>query len=309
MIGSDRRHALLRPDIALPFLLVALIWGSTWFVIKDGLGDVPPSWSVTYRFAVAAVGMFVLAGVTARRFGMTLPGHLMAFALGLFQFCGNFNFVYRAEVHLTSGIVAVLYGLLMLPNAVLGRIFLGQAITRRFLLGTLLGLGGIALLLVHEANTALPTGRVGLGIVLTLFGILSASAANVLQASERARREPLLLLLAWAMLWGTLVDAVFAWTVSGPPVFPASTRYWGGVVYLGIIGSVVTFPLYFRLIRDLGPGRAGYNGVVVPVVAMAISTLLEGYRWSGLAVAGAVLALLGMVVALRGREAPITDKP
>jgi drug/metabolite transporter (DMT)-like permease len=237
---------------------------------------------------------------------MSLPGHLLALALGLFQFCGNFNFVYRAEVHLTSGIVAVLYGLLMLPNAVLGRIFLGQAITRRFLVGTSIGLAGIALLLAHEANQALPTGRVGLGIVLTLFGILSASAANVLQASESARREPLLLLLAWAMLWGTLVDGAFAWAVSGPPVFPTSTRYWGGVVYLAIIGSVVTFPLYFRLIRDLGPGRAAYNGVVVPVVAMAISTFLEGYRWSGLAIAGAGLALLGMVVALRGREAPIS---
>jgi drug/metabolite transporter (DMT)-like permease len=306
VIGRDRRHALLRPKIALPFLLVALIWGSTWFVIKDGLGDVPPSWSVVYRFAIAAAGMFLLAGTAERRFGMTFPGHALAFALGLFQFCGNFNFVYRAEVHLTSGIVAVLYGLLMLPNAVLGRIFLGQKITARFLIGTLIGLAGIALLLVHEANQALPAGRVGLGIVLTLFGILSASAANVLQASESARREPLLLLLAWAMLWGTLIDAAFAWAVSGPPVFPASTRYWGGVAYLAIIGSVVTFPLYFRLIRELGPGRAAYNGVVVPVVAMAISTLLEGYRWSGLAIAGAVLALLGMVVALRGREAPIS---
>ena len=98
--------------------------------------------------------------------------------------------------------------------------------------------------------------------------------------------------------------AAFAWLTAGPPVFPASARYWGGVAYLAILGSVVTFPLYFRLIRDLGPGRAAYNGVLVPVVAMALSTLLEGYRWSALAVFGAVLALAGMVVALRGRAAP-----
>src|SRR5918998_871543 len=88
-------------------------------------------------------------------------------------------------------------------------------------------------------------------------------------------------------------------------VSAASPCYWGGVAYLAVIGSVVTFPLYFRLIRDLGPGRAAYNGVLVPVVAMALSTLLEGYRWSALAAAGGVLALLGMVVALRGREAPV----
>lgn len=307
-IGPDRRHLLLRPQVALPFLLVALIWGSTWFVIKDQLAAAPPSWSVAYRFVLATAGMFALAALGRNRLGMTARGHVLALAIGLTQFCLNFNLVYRAEIHLTSGIVAVLFGLLMLPNVVFARIFLGQEITPRFLLGSLIGLAGIALLLVNEANEAPPTGMVGLGTVLTVLGILSASCANVLQASEGARKHPLLVLLAWAMLWGALADAALAWALNGPPMFPDSPRYWGGVAYLAIVGSVVTFPLYFRLIRDLGPGRAAYNGVMVPVVAMGISTLFEGYRWSELAIAGGALALLGMVVALRGRNAPIADK-
>jgi drug/metabolite transporter (DMT)-like permease len=74
------------------------------------------------------------------------------------------------------------------------------------------------------------------------------------------------------------------------------------VAYLAIIGSVVTFPLYFALIRDIGPGRAAYNGVLVPVVAMGLSTLFEGYRWTLLAGAGAALAMAGLVVALRARN-------
>jgi drug/metabolite transporter (DMT)-like permease len=114
----------------------------------------------------------------------------------------------------------------------------------------------------------------------------------------------MMVLLAWAMLWGTLADAAFAWATSGPPVFPSELRYWGGVLYLAIIGSVVTFPLYYGLIRDLGPGRAAYNSVVVPVVAMALSTLFEDYRWSLLAAAGGALALAGMFVALRARNIP-----
>ena len=131
----------------------------------------------------------------------------------------------------------------------------------------------------------------------------------MLQAAEAARRDSLVVLLGWAMLWGALMDAAFAWATAGAPVFPDSARYWGGVAYLAILGSVVTFPLYFRLIRDLGPGRAAYNGVLVPVVAMWLSTLFEGYRWSALAVCGSILALAGMVVALRGRNAPLQDKP
>src|SRR5690606_29869084 len=171
------------------------------------------------------------------------------------------------------------------------------------------GLAGIALLLVHEAREAPPAGMVGFGVALTAVGLLSASFANVLQAPEAARRDSLVALLAWAMLWGMLMDGAIAWALAGPPVFPESARYWGGVAYLAILGSVVTFPLYFRLIRDLGPGRAAYNGVLVPVVAMGLSTLFEGYRWSALAVAGSVLALAGMLIALRGRHAPLAGKP
>lgn len=296
------KHALLRPEVAIPFLMVALIWGSTWFVIKDQLGDAPPSWSVAYRFVIATIAMFMLAARQGRGFTMTASGHFFAFAIGITQFFFNFNFVYRAELHLTSGIVAVLFALLMLPNALLGRVFLGTRITGRFLLGTLVALIGIVLLLAHESMAMPPGTSIGLGVTFTILGILSASTANVLQASDTAQKRPMLLLLAWAMLWGTVFDVTFAWAVSGPPVFPADVTYWAGVTYLALIGSVVTFPLYFKLIRDLGPGRAAYNGVLVPVVAMALSTLFEGYLWSGLAIAGSVVAMIGLLIALRGRQ-------
>lgn len=297
-----RPHALLRPDIALPFLLVALIWGSTWLVIKDGLVAAPPSWSVAYRFGLAGIGMALLALVRRESFRMTAPAHLFAVAIGAAQFFANFNLVYRAELHITSGLVAVLFGLLMVPNAFLARIFLGQHLTVRFFVGGLIGLAGIAALIANEAQNAAPGGEVMLGVALTAVAILSASCANVSMASRTAQSVPLLVLLAWAMLWGTVFDSTLAWSVDGPPVFPASLRYWAGVAYLGLIGSVLAFPLYFTLVRKLGPGRAAYNGVVVPVIAMALSTVFEGYRWSALAVVGGVLALVGMVVALRARN-------
>jgi len=143
---------------------------------------------------------------------------------------------------------------------------------------------------------------VWLGLGLTVVGIVTASGANVLQAMPGARHQPILVLLGWSMLYGTALDAVFAWATTGPPVLPLDARYLGGVAYLGILGSVVTFPLYFQLIRDLGAGRAAYLNAVVPVIAMLLSTLLEGYRWSALAVSGAVLAIVGMVLALRARR-------
>ena len=108
-------------------------------------------------------------------------------------------------------------------------------------------------------------------------------------------------LIAWSMLYGTLIDLAVA-ALSGPPVFPADAQYWLGTAYLALAGSVVTFPLYYRLIREIGAGRSAYHNVLVVIVAMLLSTLLEGYRWSALAMAGAALSLLGLVIALRAKS-------
>lgn len=297
----------LEANILVPFLLTAVIWGSTWLVIKGQLGDVPPSWSVTWRFAGAALGMF--AFVLAKRLPLVPDrrGLAVAAVMGCSVFSFNFQFVYRSEQYLTSGLVAVLFALLLVPNSVLARIFLGQRISRGFLAGTLIAMVGIALLMLHEYELALAKNaamgaNVLIGGVMVLTALLFASVGNVVQASSYARDQPVPTLLAWAMLIGACVDAVIAWFLSGPPRFDWNLGYAGGVAYLAIIGSVVTFPMYNGLLRALGPGRASYNGVLVPVVAMLLSTLFEGYHWSLLAGSGAALAMIGLVVALRARS-------
>jgi drug/metabolite transporter (DMT)-like permease len=301
-VSADKPHALLRPQIALPFLLVALIWGSTWYVITGQIAAVPPSWSIVYRFALATPAMFLVALAMRNPLRMGRAGHLLGLLLGLTQFSGNFNFVYRAELHLTSGVVAVMFGMLMVPNALLARWWLGQQVTARFLLGSVIAMAGIALLLVHEAQVARLDGNVWLGVALAVGGILSASIANVSQSTVTGRAQPMVTLLAYAMLYGTLIDIALAWTLAGPPVLPASPAFWAGTAWLALAGSVVTFPLYYGIIRSIGPGRAAYNGVLVLVVAMLISTFVEGYEWSLLAVAGATLGIAGMIIALRARQ-------
>ncbi|MFM6930790.1 MAG: DMT family transporter [Novosphingobium sp.] len=288
--------------MAGPFFLVALIWGSTWLVIKDQIGSVPPSWSVTWRFIAASIGMGVLALIRRERLRIDATGLRIAALLGLTQFVMNFQFVYRAEHHLTSGIVAVLFALLLVPNAVLAWAVLKQPVTRGFIAGSAVAGAGIALLLLHEYRMAPPEGKVLAGIALTAAALLSASIANVLQASEAARRQPMIPLLVWAMAIGAVMDGTFAWFVEGPPQFDQRPGYLFGLLYLGLIGSVVTFPLYFRLLQRLGAGRGAYNGVMVPVIAMILSTLFEGYRWSLLAAAGALLAMAGLVLALKARR-------
>ena len=79
-------------------------------------------------------------------------------------------------------------------------------------------------------------------------------------------------------------------------------EYWLGLAYLSLIASVGAFLIYFAMIRRVGAPVAGYVSVLVPVVAMSLSTVFESYRWTPLAVGGVLLTLAGMVVALRSRD-------
>jgi len=292
-----------RLTVLIPFAIVTLIWGSTWIVIRDQLLVVPPSWSVTYRFTVAGVTMLGWALLRRESLRMDARGWGFAVLLGLAQFVLNFNFVYRAEHHITSGVVAVVYALLLVPNAVLARVFLGQKMGRQLMIGSAIAVAGVALLFVHEARLS-PVGphEALLGITIALAGVLCASVANVMQATSTAKAYPMATMLGWAMLSGAALDALFAVATVGVPVFDGRPSYGLGILYLGVLGSAVSFSLYFRLIRTIGPAKAAYTGVLIPVIAMVFSTLFEGYRWSWLAASGAVLVVAGLVVALRARR-------
>ncbi|MBS0480222.1 MAG: EamA family transporter [Proteobacteria bacterium] len=292
-----------RLAVLIPFGIVTLIWGSTWLVIRDQLGVVPPSWSVTYRFLVAGIAMAVYALVKRDSWRLGAGGLAFAALLGVAQFCLNFNFVYRAEQHITSGLVSVVFAMLLIPNAMLGRIFLGQKLGRQLAVGSAIAMAGIVLLFVREAR-ADPHGpwQVMAGVGFTLCGVLSASIANVMQATPTAAKYPMMTTLATAMLFGAGFDALFAFATVGPPVVEMRVAYWVGILYLGLFASALAFPLYFGVLRTIGPAKAAYSSVIVPVIAMLLSTLFEGYRWSGLAVAGAALAAAGLVIALRARR-------
>ncbi|NWK97799.1 EamA family transporter [Sphingobium lactosutens] len=290
-------------SVALPFILVTLIWSSTWIVIRDQIGSVPASWSVCYRFLLAGIAMAVFArfrGVSLRIGG---AGLIFAALLGTAQFVLNFNFVYRAEHYLTSGVVAVVYAMLLIPNSILAWLIFRQPVSRAFIGGSVVAVAGIILMLVHEYHAAtVRPDMVLLGAAFSLAGLMSASSANIMQGMEIARRLPMVAVLAWAMLIGAGVDALFAWITVGPPQFEPRIGYMLGIAWLGLAGSVVTFPLYFTLIQRMGAGRAAYTSVLIPVIAMLISTVAEGYRWSALAIGGALLAVAGMAIALRSKE-------
>jgi len=291
--------------IVIPFIIFTLIWGSTWIVIRDQLGVVPAQWSVTYRFALAAVAMTLVARWKGQSLRLDRGGMIAATIIGATQFCINFNAVYLAERYITSGLVATVFALLLIPNSLLAWAFLHQKPSKRFFWAALVASAGMGLLFLHETRAhPAASGAIAVGIGLTLVGLLGASVSNVYQAGGEARRHPLLALLAWAMAIGALFDAAIALAVAGPPTFDPRPEYWAGVIYLALAATVLCFSLYIPVVRKIGPGKAAYSSVIVPIIAMALSTAFEGYRWTPLSIGGAVLALGGMLLALIGRRRP-----
>jgi drug/metabolite transporter (DMT)-like permease len=295
----------------LLLLVPSFIWGTTWYAIKFQLGPVAPEVSVAYRFLLAALlllGFCLVRGVSLR-FGARQ--HLAFAVEGALQFGVNYLLVYLAEGQLTSGLVALLFGLLMPFNLIGARIFYGTRLTASVLAGASLGLAGVALVVWPDlfpsaqaagggASAAGLSGGVGAqGLWLAVGGSLAASAGNLW--SQRLYRQgvPVVQSTAWGMLYGSLLVVAYAALIGRAFTWDRSTGYLVSLGYLAVFGSVVAFVTYLTLVKRLGAGPAGYSSVIIPVIAMATSTVFEGYRWTALALLGMAMVVVGNVLVMR----------
>lgn len=284
----------------LLFFAPCLIWGSTWLTIKFQLGVVAPEASVAYRFGLASVMLF--AWCLARGIPLCFDARTHAsFALiGTLQYAINYVLVYLSERSLTSGLVAVVFALIVAWNLVGARVFFGRPLTAPIVAGAVLGIGGVLQIFWPEV-AHLDRGGNAIGFVTAIAATVAASAGNLFSERVYAKNVGVIPSAAWGMLYGSL--GVFAYClVRGVPfTFDPSFAYIASLAYLALFGSVFAFIAYLTLLRRIGSGRAGYTAVVIPVLAMAMSTLFEGYRWSVMALAGMVFVLAGNVLVLRAK--------
>jgi drug/metabolite transporter (DMT)-like permease len=283
----------------LLFLVPAVIWGSTWLAIKFQLGVVAPEASVAYRFGVAAallLGWCVLRGLPLR---YDLRTHANLAVLGLLQFALNYVFVYLSEVYLTSGLVALIFGLLVLWNLAGAWLFFGTPITPGVAMGAAIGIAGVTLVLWPDlAHVRNGVGQAW-GAALAVAGTLAASAGNLWSQRLYRRGMAVVPSTAWAMAYGALVVALSCIVRGVDFRFDPSLPYVASLAYLAVFGSVVAFVAYLTLLRRIGAGRSGYTSVVIPVLAMVTSTVFEGYRWAAGPITGMALVLVGNVLVLR----------
>lgn len=291
---------------ALLYVLVVLIWGTTWIALKWQLGPVPIALSIAYRFGLAAVLLF--AWLLWRRQLVVPRGRALTWVLaqGLCLFCLNFVCFLNASQTVASGLVAVVFSSAALWNALLARVVHARAIAPQVLAGGALGLSGLVLLFWPEITG----GHASLvGLAWALGGTLCFSTGNLLSAALQGQGLKPVQTNAWGMAVGTAILLGYALVSGVPFAFDPSPRYVGALLYLAIPGSVIGFTAYLTLVGRLGPERAAYSTVLFPVVALNVSAWVEGYRWTAPALAGLVLVMAGNVLVFRRRASSATTAP
>ena len=260
------------------FVACVAIWGSTWLAITFQLGLVPPEASVAWRFALASAILFAYCRARRLPLAYSPRQHAWIALFGVLMFGVSYIFVYRAEQHVVSGLVAVGYSA-----------------------SPLLGMGGITLVFWPEIAHLGEGGATTLGAFYTAAAVLVSTLGSITAHRNNDAGLPLWQPMAWGMLYGAIFSLGVTVAIGEPLLFETTARYALSLLYLAFLGSVLAFASYLTLLERIGPARSGYIGVMVPIVALVISAFFEQFRWQALTFVGIAISVLGNVIILRGK--------
>ncbi|CNH95629.1 MULTISPECIES: DMT family transporter [Yersinia] len=281
----------------LLYLLVVVIWGTTWIAITlQQQGSVAITVSIFYRFALAAGVMMIFLLLARRLRHLALGDHLFCIAQGFCVFAFNFYCFYHAAAYISSGLESVIFSMAVLFNAINGMIFFRQRLSPNLLPASILGMTGIISLFWHDLTATQIAPELLKGIGLSLLGTYGFSLGNMISSRHQRRGLDILSTNAYAMTYGAVLMGLFSLFQHHSFTIELTPRYLGSLLYLAIFGSVIAFAAYFSLIGRIGASGAAYSTLLFPLVALTISTFYEGYHWHLNAIIGLILILLGNLV-------------
>jgi drug/metabolite transporter (DMT)-like permease len=270
-----------------------IIWGTTWLAIKFQLGSVDPMVSVLYRFIAAALTLVVYCKLRGLNMRFRLKDHIFMALQGLVLFSVNYWLIYLAEVHVTSGLVAVIFSSIVFMNMINGAVFLNSPIRSNVVLGGGMGVVGIVLVFWPQLASFSFSDKTALGLVLSVVSTFMASLGNIISARHQKYNLPVIRTNACGMAYGAGIMGVIAIVLGKPFSFEMSFLYISSLFYLALFGTVIGFGCYLKLLGKIGADRAAYATMLFPIVALGISTVYEGYQWPAHNVIGMAVVLIG----------------
>lgn len=283
------------------YLITVLIWGSTWIAINYQLGDVAPEASVTYRFIIAALILFIFAKFKRLPMSFSRKQHSLFAAFGVCLFGVNYLLLYSAQQYINSALACIAFSTLMLMNIINAKVFFKTEISTSVYLGGAFGLFGIITLFWPQITDINLGAATLLGLGLCLLGTFSASIGNMISIKNQKNNIPIIQANAWGMLYGAIFTSLAVVIQGKQFTFSFEPAYLTSLIYLSLFGSVIAFGCYLSLMTRIGPNKTSYANIIFPAIAVLISTVVEDFVWSEFTIIGLSFVLLGNVVVLTNK--------
>ena len=280
------------------FLTCALIWGLTWIAIKYQIPYADGSAAVFYRFVFSSFIMLLVCLVTKTNFNYPLMLHVRFIFQGLFMFSCNFLLTYWASSMASSALIALTYTTLIFFNMFGAFLFFNTPFEKKVVTGALVSFLGMGLIAFNEYLQRGLNPLSLTGILISLVGVVSASSGNLLSTSIRKQQIPILASNGWSMFYGAVITGLFCLVSQKSFHVNITQEFILSFIYLSVLGTVVSFWSYIKLIENIGPTKAAFTSVVSPIIALAVSTFFENFHWTVYLLIGSALCIIGNVMAL-----------
>jgi drug/metabolite transporter (DMT)-like permease len=289
----------------LVWLVLCLIWGSTWLFIKIGLNDLPPLTFAGIRFVIAVLILFTI--IWARR--VSLPASSADWGLliltGILSFSLNYGLIFWGEQYVSSGLAALLQATIPVFGLVIAHFYLPQErMTPGRIAGVVLGVCGVGVVFSNQLSVA--GGRAFAGSVAMVLSSFFVAYSNVLIKARATKLDPAIIAAA-QMFFGLIPLLLIGISLEGNPLYFRWTRMAViSLFYLALVGSVIAFLLYYWLMRNMDVTKTMLIALVTPVVAVALGMIVLDEQLSWRTVVGGMMIMggIGLIVATRAKQQP-----
>lgn len=283
-------------NVLIVWLLLCVVWGTTWIFIKLGLEDLPPLTFASARFVVACSILYIVLRIKK----ITLPpspetGKLILIT-GFMQFCLNYGLLFWGEQYISSGLAAVLQAIIPAFGLVLARIYVGEKITKLKIASILAGIAGVAI--IFKDQLELNGENAFWGSLAVVAGAFAAAYSSVLVKAKGMSIDPASLIFG-QMTIGLIILSMTAFFAEGNPLnFNWSLKAIICVFYLAILGSIVAFWLYYWLLSKTEVSNAMMISLVTPLIAVVVGSLVLDEKLDRNTLWGGILIMfsVGLIV-------------
>jgi drug/metabolite transporter (DMT)-like permease len=289
--------------VPIAWLTLCVVWSSTWLAIKIGLRDLPPISFVAIRFLIAIAVLLAVSIGRTRLFPLRRNDYIVLALTGVLMFAVNYTLLFWAELHVSSGLAAVLQATIPIFGMVFAHWMLpDEPLRLQRLAGAIIALGGVTLICARLLGFNGPLAFWGgVGVVI---GAASAAFANVLVKARSIQLAPAML-AAWQMIFGIAPLLILGFAVEGNPArFHWTAMALFCLLYLAVIGSALTFLLLYWLLPRLTVAQLQSISLITPPGAVMLGWLLGGETFPVSSLLGAAFVLTGVWLIFRKSEMP-----